>query len=323
MTYNKRDIRTFSMLGCLRSFFMELTKEADTEENIVIMTADLKRGVGLENFQNKHPEQIYNLGIAEQNMVGVAAGMAKFGLNVFAMSYAPFITARCLDQIRVNLGYMKFPVKLIARSGGLYESLWGSTHYGWEDVAILRTIPHMVIVAPADALETVKIAEAATKLAKPMYIRLNFGTNIPAVYKEDYNFEIGKAIALREGEDVTIFATGTMVTPALKAAELLEQENISAAVVDVHTVKPLDLEAVDKYSEGRKLIVSVEEHGIIGGLGGAIAEHNCEKKSAPPQLKIGLPDVYCKAGTYNYLLDKYGLTAEKICAIIKQKFLEC
>ena len=323
MTFNKRDIRTFSMLGYRRAFWMKVTEFAAQNENIVIMAADLARGNGLEKFQQNFPEQFYDVGIAEQNMIGVAAGLARAGQNVFATSFATFITSRCFDQVRINLGYMNLPVKLIGRGSGLGNSIAGATHFSIEDIALMRAVPGMTIVAPADTLEVVKLAEAAVNYNQPMYIRLNDGVNVPMVYKEDYNFEIGKAITLREGEDITIFATGTMVAPALKAAELLANENISAAVVNVHTVKPLDLEAVDKYSDGRKLIVSVEEHGIIGGLGSAIAEHNSEKKSAPPQLRIGLPDVYCKAGSYNYLLDKYGLTAEKICAIIKQKFLEC
>ena len=153
------------------------------------------------------------------------------------------------------------------------------------------------------------------------YIRLNDSVNIPMIYHEDYDFEIGKAIVLQEGADVTIFATGTMVAPSLKAAKLLTEDNISTAVVNVHTIKPLDAETVDKYTDGRKLIVSVEEHSVIGGLGSVIAEHNSEKKISPPQLRIGLPDAYCKPGSYEYLLDKHGLTADKICARIKQNLI--
>ncbi|MBQ3442765.1 MAG: transketolase [Selenomonadaceae bacterium] len=321
MELTRRELRTFSMLGCARSFFVHLTDKAKSNEDLVVLTADVGSWVGLEKFQKQCPEQFYNIGIAEQNMVGIAAGMTKTGLNVFAMTYAVFITARAFDQVRVNLGYMKYPIKLVGRSSGLFSSYLGATHYSWEDIALMRTIPNLTIVAPADALEAVKIAEVAVNFDKPMYIRLNDNVNVPMIYKEDYDFEIGRAIVLQEGADVTIFATGTMVAPSLKAAKLLAEENISAAVVNVHTIKPLDIETVDNYSDGRKLIVSVEEHTIIGGLGSAIAEHNSEKKSAPPQLRIGLPDAYCKPGKYEYLLDKHGLTAEKICARIKQKLI--
>ena len=322
MAFNKRDIRTFSMLGCTRSFFSALTANAVKDSSIVIMTADLSRGIGLDKFRQSCPEQFFNVGIAEQNMIGIAAGMAKVGLNVFAISYPTFLTSRCFDQIRVNLGYMGFPVKLIARSRGLKENFLGATHYGVDDVALMRAVPNMIVAEPADALEAVKIAESSVNISQPMYIRLDFGTNIPIVYKEDYDFQIGKAEVLQEGTDIAIFAAGTMVNASLKAAKILAEENISVSVVNVHTIKPLDVQTIDKYSAGRKLIVSVEEHGIIGGLGSAIAEHNSEKVSSPPQLKIGIPDAYGKAGSYEYLLDKYGLTAEKICAAIKKKFLE-
>ena len=322
MAFTKRDIRTFSMLGTRRSFYFQLVKEAENNGDIVILSADMYKGNNLEKFKQNHPAQIVNVGIAEQNMIGVAAGMAKVGFNVFATTFSTFITTRCFDQIRINLGYMKLPVKLIGRSSGIGNNIAGPTHYAVEDISLLRAIPNMIVISPADAFEAVKVAEAAVNSKNPIYIRLNDDVNIPSIYKDDYDFQIGKAVVLNEGADITIFATGTMVTPSLKAAKLLADENISVAVVNVHTIKPLDLETVDKYSAGRKLIVSVEEHGIIGGLGSAIAEHNSEKISSPPQIKIGLPDAYGKAGSYEYLLDKYGLTAEKICAKIKQKFLE-
>ncbi len=321
MTYNKRDIRTFSMLGCTRSFFYALSSKTAKDENTIIMTADLSRGLGLEKFRENCPDQFFNVGIAEQNMIGIAAGMSRVGLNIFTVSYSTFLTSRCLDQIRVNLGHMTFPIKLIARTSGFQEGFLGSTHYGIEDIALMRAIPNMTIVEPADALESVKIAEAALTYQKPMYIRLSGRANIPAVYREDYDFSFGKAVVMREGSDVTIFTMGTMTAPSIKAAEMLAEKNISAAVVNVHTIKPLDAETVNKYSVSRKLIISVEEHGIIGGLGSAIADHNSEKQSSPPQLKIGVPDAYCKTGSYEYLLNKYGLTAEKICARIREKFL--
>ena len=322
MAFNKRDIRTFSMLGCTRSFFSALTANAVKDSSIVIMTADLSRGIGLDKFRQSCPEQFFNVGIAEQNMIGIAAGMAKVGLNVFAVAFSTFISTRCFDQVRVNLGYMNLPIKLVGRGSGLGNNVAGPTHYAVEDIAHLRTIPNMTVVVPADALEAVKIAEAAVNSKNPMYIRLVDAANVPIVYKDDYDFQIGKAEVLQEGTDIAIFSAGTMVNASLKAAKILAEENISVAVVNVHTIKPLDVQTIDKYSAGRKLIVSVEEHGIIGGLGSAIAEHNSEKVSSPPQLKIGIPDAYGKAGSYEYLLDKYGLTAEKICTAIKQKFLE-
>ena len=318
MAFNKRDIRTFSMLGYRRAFWLRVTELAAQDENIIIATADLAKGNGLEKFQQNFPEQFYNVGIAEQNLIGIAAGMAKVGLNVFATTFATFITSRCFDQVRINLGYMHLPIKLVGRGSGICNGTAGATPYAVEDIALMRTIPEMIVVAPADTFEAVKIAEAAVNCKNPMYIRLTDGVNVPMVYKDDYGFELGKGVVLSEGSDVTIFATGTMVNPSLKAAKLLAEENISVAVVNFHTIKPLDTELLEKYSAGKKFIVTVEEHSEIGGLGSAIAEYFSDKNS-PPQIKIALPDTYIKAADYNFLLDKYNLTAEKICAKIKQR----
>ena len=320
--FNKRDLRTFSMLGARRSFFMKLTELAAKNPDTVILSADVTRGNGLDKFQQNYPEQFYNIGIAEQNMIGIAAGMAKVGLNVFATTFSIFLTTRSLDQVRINLGYMKIPVKLVGRGGGICLANNGPTHYAVEDFSVMRSLSNIAIVTPADGLEAVKLAEAAVNYNQPMYIRLSDVVNIPIIYKDDYNFDIGKAVALQEGADITIFATGTMVAQAVKAAKLLADENISAAVVNVHTIKPLDTEIIKKYSEGKKFIVSVEEHNKIGGLGSAIAEYISEQKNSPQLLKIGLPDFYIKGASYDFLLDKYNLTAEKICATIKEKFSE-
>ena len=300
MEFNKRDLRTFSMMGSRRAFFLKLTELAAKSDDVAILSADVSRSSGLDKFSAEYPDKFFNIGIAEQNMIGIAAGMAKTGLNVFATTFSIFLTTRCLDQIRINLGYMKFPIKLIGRGGGICAGNAGPTHFAVEDFAVMRAIPNITIVA-------------AVNFDKPLYIRLNDSVNVPIVYKEDYNFEIGKGIILQEGSDVAIFATGTMVAPALKAAKLLADENISVAVVNLHTIKPLDTEIIDKISDGKKLLVTVEEHGKIGGLGSAVAEYISEKKSSPQLLKIGLPDSFIKGASYNFLLDKYGLTAEKIC----------
>lgn len=318
MEFNKRDLRTFSMLGSRRAFFLKLTELAAKSDDVVILSADVSRSNGLDKFSAEYPDKFFNIGIAEQNMIGIAAGMAKTGLNVFATTFSIFLTTRCLDQIRMNLGYMKFPIKLVGRGSGICLAMNGPTHFSVEDISVMRSIPNMNIVAPADALEAMKLAEAAVNFNKPLYIRLNDSVNVPIIYKEDYNFEIGKGIILQEGADVAIFSTGTMVAPALKAAKLLADENISVAVVNLHTIKPLDTEIIDKVSDGKKFLVTVEEHGKIGGFSSAVADYISEKKSSPQLLKIGLPDEFCKAAEYNFLLDKYGLTAEKIAESIRR-----
>ncbi len=318
MAVERRTLRNYSMLGERGAFFTSLTERAKDIENLALLTADLGVLSGLSRFMREYPDKFYNIGIAEQNMIGIAAGMTKTGLNVFATTYANFITMRSFEQIRMNLGYMKFPVKIVGSGAGLVMSMSGNSHYSFEDISIMRAIPNLTIVAPADAFEAVKVLDAAINFDAPMYIRLTGKLNTPMVYKDDYDFKIGKAVVLREGTDVAIFSVGTLTANALKAASLLESNGISAAVINMHTIKPLDTEILDKYFSAVKIVVTVEEHSTIGGLGGAVAEYKADKKSAPPQIFIGLPDMYGKAAEYEFLLDRYGLTAEKICAKIIQ-----
>jgi transketolase len=258
-----------------------------------------------------------NVGIAEQNMIGIAAGIAKEGFVVFASSFAPFISMRSSEQIRMNLGYMNLNVKAVAIGSGVSMAFLGVSHYGIEDASIMRSIPNMTVVSPADCAEIVKAVFAASEYEGPMYIRLTGAANNPIVYKEDYNFEIGRAITLREGTDITIIASGTMVYESLEAAKILESQSVSATVVNMHTLKPLDTSVIDKAITSSRLIVTVEEHSILGGLGSAVAEYKTQFRDAPQQLTIGLPDQYGKAGDYKYLLEKYGLVGEKIAEKIR------
>jgi transketolase len=252
-------------------------------------------------------------------MIGVAAGLAKEGSVVFATSFAPFIAMRASEQIRMNMGYMDLNIKAVAIGSGIAMAFLGNSHYGIEDASIMRSIPNLTVVSPADCGEIVKTVFAAAEYEGPMYIRLTGEANNPVVYKEDYNFEIGKAITLREGSEITIIANGTMVYESLEAAKILELEGLSATVVNMHTIKPLDTSVIDKAVASSKLIVSVEEHSVIGGLGGAISEYKTSLRNAPPQLIIGLPDKFGKVGEHRYLLEKYGLTAKQIAEkIVKQ-----
>jgi transketolase len=253
-------------------------------------------------------------------MIGVAAGLAKEGSVVFATSFAPFIAMRSSEQIRMNLGYMNLNVKAVAIGSGVAMAFLGNSHYGIEDASIMRSIPNLTVVSPADCGEIVKTVFAAAEYEGPMYIRLTGETNNPIVYEEDYNFEISKAITLREGSDITIIANGTMVYQSLEAAKLLEVKGLSATVVNMHTIKPMDTSVIDKAVASSKLIVSVEEHSVIGGLGGTIAEYKTGLCNTPPQLIIGLPDKFGKVGEHRYLLKKYGLTAKQITGRILKRF---
>jgi transketolase len=311
MDYNKMNAKIYSRLGHRGSFAMTLMELAQTHDKLSVMTADLASLTGLDRFVEKYPDKFYNLGIAEQNMVGVASGMARDGFTVFATTYANFITMRSFEQIRMNLGYMKANVKIVGTGAGISVSMSGNSHYGLEDIAIMRAIPNMTVVAPCDGFSISKCVIAAANNTLPMFIRLTGVQEFPIVYGEDFDFEIGKSILLTEGKDVTVFACGTLVAECLKAEKLLAEKGVSVAVVDMHTIKPLDEQAV-KRAYKSDLIVTVEEHSIVGGLGGAVAECKAKDSNAPPQLILGLPDIYGKAGEYWYLLEKYGLTAEKI-----------
>ena len=312
MKFNRKNARFLSMLGHRGAFAVAVTELSEKMENLSLMTADLGALTGLERFKNTYPEKFYNIGIAEQNMIGVAAGMAKEGFVVFTTTYANFITMRSYEQIRINLGYMGFNVKVIGTSSGVSMGMSGNSHYGIEDMSLMRSLPGMVVLSPCDGFEIVKCVFAAAEYQGPVYIRLTGAMNNPTVYTEDYDFQIGKAVTLKEGSDITIIATGTMVYEALLAAKILEKQDISVAVIDMHTIKPLDTEVVKKACENSNLIVTIEEHSIIGGLGGAVAEYKSTLANTPKQLFIGLPDKFGKAGEYKYLLNKYALTGKQI-----------
>lgn len=293
----------------------------EIDENTVICTADLCFYSGLERFRNKFPDRLYNTGIAEQNLLGIAGGLAKEGSNVFATTYASFATTRALDQVRVNMGYMQLPIKLVGLTSGLSVGILGATHMSIEDLAIMRAIPNITVLSPADCTETVKATLAAAKFPGPVYLRLTGPMDNPAVYKEDYEFEIGKSIRLKEGTDVAVIATGTMVHNSIKAAELLEEQGISCSVTDMHTIKPLDEQAIESMREYR-LIVTVEEHSVIGGLGSAVAEYKSRSHSCAPMLMLGIEDSFAHAADYRQLVKEYELTPEDIAKKIVQRLRE-
>lgn len=305
------NIRTWARLGSCGALGIAAEELAEVDDKFVFVTADLCFYSGLTRFSQRYPERFYNVGIAEQNMVGIAAGLASEGFNTFASTYATFVSTRSLDQVRVNLGYMRLPIKLVGLTAGLSTGILGPTHISCEDIAVMRTLPNVTVISPADTTATIKAVIEAGKINSPVYLRLGGAMGSPVVYKEDFNFKVGKAITLLEGRDVAIIATGPMVYQAMQAAKMLEEENILCTVVDMHTIKPLDTEAIDKLC-GHKLIVTVEEHSIVGGLGGAIAEHLARKKEHPHQFLIGIEDFYPHAGDYQYLLEQCGLTAIQI-----------
>lgn len=318
MEIKKNSIRMWSRSGARAVYGMAITELAKEKTEFYVVTADLAVSSGLARFVNEFPNRFVNVGIAEQNMIGIASGLAKDGTAVFASSFAPFVTMRACEQVRMNMGYMQLNIKTVGLGAGLIMGYLGNSHYGIEDVAVMRCIPGMTIVSPADGLEIFKAVEAVEKYEGPVYLRLTGGPGIPIVYDQDFEFIIGKANVLRNGIHVAIIATGTMVYYAMEASAILGAKGIECTVVDMHTIKPLDEKCIDELL-GHKLIVTLEEHTIIGGLGSAVLEYVGCKIKRPPVLLLGIKDFYPHTGDYDYLLEQCGLTAEKIFEQIDRK----
>ena len=315
------NIRMWSRLGQRGAIFgVALPEIAKDKENLKLLTADVATLAGMTGFQKKFPDKFLNVGIAEQNMIGIAAGLAMDGYCVFTSTYAAFIAVRSLEHIRQHLSHLKLNVKVVGFSAGTVMAKSGISHWATEDLAFMRALPNVEIFSPADALEAIKIAEYAASVDKPMYIRVSGGTNCPIVYEEDYNFQPGKIIPLVEGESIGIIATGIMVSESLKAAKILDENGISCSVYNMHTLKPIDKEGLKNIFSKHKLIVTVEEHNIIGGLGGAVAEFKATLENTPKQIFIGIPDQFSEAGSHNFVLSTLGLTAEKIATKIEDEW---
>ena len=279
--------------------------------DFVVLDADLAAATKTGIFKKKYPERFFNCGIAEGNMMSVAAGIASTGKTVFASSFAMFAAGRAFEQIRNSIAYPSLNVKICATHAGISVGEDGATHQCLEDIALMRSIPNMTIVNPADAVEARAAIKAALDYEGPMYIRL--GRPAVPVYNDPatYEFKLGKGICLKEGSDVTIIATGLMVDMANTAAKMLSDEGISVRVINIHTIKPLDKDIILKAASETGALVVAEEHNIIGGLGSAVAETVCE--SCPvPVLRVGTNDVFGRSGKVPPLLELYGLTAESI-----------
>ncbi len=285
--------------------------------DIVVLDADLSKSTKTDTFKKKFPERFFNTGIAEGNMMSTAAGLASCGKTVFASSFAMFAAGRAFEQIRNSIAYPKLNVKIGATHAGISVGEDGATHQCLEDIGIMRTIPNMVILNPADKTEAILAVEAAIKHDGPVYLR--FGRlGVPEIFDRDtYKFEIGKGALLKDGKDATIIATGLLVPDAIKAAEILAEEGISVRVINMATIKPIDAEIIIKAAKETGAIVTAEEHNVIGGLGSAVAEVLCE--SAPvPMKRVGTNDIFGQSGKPSELLELYGLTPENIVKNVKE-----
>lgn len=285
-------------------------------KDLVVMDADLSKSTMTVGFSKAFPERFFNMGIAEQNMYGVAAGLAASGKTVVASTFAMFATGRAFEIIRNSIGYPHLNVKICATHAGVTVGEDGASHQAIEDIALMRTIPGMTVLNPSDGVSARKAVEAAVTMEGPVYVRLGRAA-VPIVYDEDMDFVIGKGILVKDGTDVTIVATGIMVNEAMQAAEKLEAEGISARIIDIHTIKPIDEEIIVKAAKETRGIVTAEEHSIIGGLGSAVAEVTA--KNAPAKIRmIGIQDRFGQSGKPDQLMAEYNLTADDIVKACKE-----
>lgn len=287
------------------------------DPDVVVLDADLAAATKTGVFKKAFPERFIDCGIAECNMLGVAAGLAAAGKKVYASSFAMFAAGRAFEIVRNSIGYPHLPVKICATHAGISVGEDGASHQCCEDIALMRTIPGMTIINPADDVETKAAILALADYDGPAYVRLGRLAVDVINDPDNYQFEIGKGVTLKEGNDVAIIATGLMVGKALEAAKQLEADGISARVINIHTIKPLDEELILKAAKETKAIVTAEEHNVIGGLGGAVSELLSEKYPTKV-VKVGVNDVFGQSGPAVELLEKYGLTAENIAAKVKE-----
>lgn len=322
MEINQRNIKLLSTIGPRASFGLYALDLVKKYNELMILSCDVSTSAGLDRYRKQHKDNYLELGISEQNMIGVATGLARENYKVITTTFAPFQTMRCCEQIKVNLGYMKEKVTMVGLASGLILGNLGFTHCCIEDVGVLRSIPNITIISPADSLETIKAIEASISHSQSCYIRLTGGSNNPIVYDKDYDFKIGKAIKLVNGDDITIFSTGASVAQSLKISKALKEKKINASVINLHTIKPIDKESVLSNSLNSKLIVTIEEHNIIGGLGSAVLEALALENNTSKKLIFGINDNYVKSGSYNFLRKQYKLDENHIIEKIEQELNE-
>ena len=293
-----------------------LEKLGEENKDIVVLDADLSAATKTSIFAKKYPDRFFDMGIAEANMIGVAAGMASCGKIPYVSTFAAFASGRAYDQIRSSICYPNLNAKICATHAGITVGEDGATHQMLEDLALMRALPNMTVLCPSDDVETKYLIEQISKIKGPVYVRLaRLAT--PGIYEENKTFEIGKAVQIGEGTDATVFATGVVVPEAIKAKELLEEEGIHIRVVDMHTIKPIDKEMIIKSAKETKKLISIEDHSVIGGLGSAISEVLTEEYPCK-LVRMGIKDTFGKSGNAVELLKYFGLTSDAIIEQVKK-----
>jgi len=301
----------------LRNVWGETLVELGAEDpRVVVMDGDLANSTMANLFEQAHPERFFEMGIAEQNLLGAAAGMAAVGLIPWISTFAAFAVSRALDPIRVLIAQPHLGVKITGAYSGLLAGKTGKTHLSFDDLAVMRALGSMTVLAPGDEIETRQAVRAATYAEGPVYMRLTRQAS-PLIFDDTYRFEIGKAVTVRDGADVTLISTGVQTTRVLEAAEILEGLGVDAGVLHVPTIKPFDGDGVAEAAAATGRVITIEEHTTLGGLGGAVAEALGERHPVPIH-RIGLPDGFGESGPDDELLDKYGLSAPRVAERIKQ-----
>ena len=316
----ENNIKLWSNLGMRATFgliAMELVKKYP---DLMITTSDVSTSAGLDRYKNKYPDKFIDVGIAEQNLIGVSAGLSSEGFKVISTTFSPFQTLRCCEQIKVHLGYMKHKICMVGLASGLVLGNLGFTHCSIEDIGSLRSIPNISIVVPSDPFELFKALNAAIEHKNSVYIRLTAGANSKIINAKDYEFKIGKAVEILPGKDVVIIGCGNILGNCLEAASILREKKIQCSVVNMHTIKPIDKETITDIAKENKLIVTVEEHNVIGGLGSSVAEVLSGERNNCKLVRVGINDFYSSGGSYEYLKDIYGLSVEKIIQTVLSNF---
>lgn len=304
------------MISNRKAYGRALVSLGEKNPNVVVLEADLGKSTHTYLFGERFPDRYFQVGIAEANMMGIAAGLAAAGKIPYASTFCVFASMRACEQVRNSIAYPRLNVKIVATNAGIEIGADGVTHQAIEDIAIMRAIPNVAVVVPSDPVVTAKVVHLAADFEGPMYVRLGRQPT-PTLYSDDLKLEIGKAITVKEGDSVTLVAVGNMVCRALAAAEILAGEGVAARVLDMYTVKPIDVATLVKAAEETGCIVTAEDHNVLGGLGGAVAEV-LSSESPVPLVRVGLQDTFAQSGDPDELLQFYGLTAEHIAAAARQ-----
>ena len=295
----------------LRETYVDLLiEQAAKDERIVLLEADLSKAAGTGRFKEAYPDRLINVGIAEANMVGVAAGMSAMGKIPFTHTFTAFATRRCCDQVTLSVAYAGLNVKLMGSDPGVTAELNGGTHMSMEDISIMRNIPGMTIYEPVDSAQLKKIFPQIVAAPGPVYIRL-LRRNAVEIFNDSQEFALGKGTMIKEGSDVTILCSGIMAAESIKAAEMLKNDGIDAEIINIHTIKPLDVQMVAKSAKKTGAVVTAENHSVIGGLGSAVSEALSESYPVPVR-RVGINDHFGEVGLTDFLMEKYGLTAAHI-----------